>query len=137
MLIRSWGHLGTVSAALVMTAFFYVLWRAGWRPGDPTGPGTPLHHAYVTATTATFAGIVTCQVGTAAARTDHASLRAIGLFTNPLLLAGTAFELAFHGGRSTCRPCKASSAPPPCPSTWSPSSRSSPSWCGAPTNCAA
>ncbi|MFB8394397.1 cation-translocating P-type ATPase [Streptomyces yangpuensis] len=96
MLVRSWGWLGTVSAILVMTAFFYVLWRAGWHPGDPTGPGTPLHHAYLTATTATFAGIVTCQVGTAmAARTDHAALRDIGLFTNPLLLAGIAFELAF------------------------------------------
>ncbi|RPK32359.1 Calcium-transporting ATPase 1 [Streptomyces sp. ADI91-18] len=60
------------------------------------GPGTPLHQAYVTATTATFAGIVTCQVGTAmAARTDHAALREIGLFTNPLLLAGIAFELVF------------------------------------------
>ncbi|MEU3911434.1 cation-transporting P-type ATPase [Streptomyces sp. NPDC029721] len=96
MLVRSWGWLGSVSAALVMTAFFYVLWRAGWHPGDPTGPGTPLHHAYLTATTATFAGIVTCQVGTAiAARTDHAALRDIGFFTNPLLLAGIAFELAF------------------------------------------
>ncbi len=79
-----------------MGAFFYVLWRAGWHPGDPTGAGSPLHHAYVTATTATFAGIVTCQVGTAfAARTDHAALRDIGLFTNPLLLAGIAFELVF------------------------------------------
>ncbi|MFB6613052.1 cation-translocating P-type ATPase [Streptomyces sp. NPDC085524] len=96
MLIRSWGWLGSVSAALVMTAFFYVLYRAGWHPGDPTGPGAPLHHAYLTATTATFAGIVTCQVGTAfAARTDHAALRDIGFFTNPLLLAGIAFELAF------------------------------------------
>ncbi|MFI6003152.1 cation-translocating P-type ATPase [Streptomyces sp. NPDC051366] len=96
MLVRSWGWLGTVSAVLVMTAFFYVLWRAGWHPGDPTGPGTPLHHAYLTATTATFAGIVTCQVGTAiAARTDHAALRDIGFFSNPLLLAGIAFELVF------------------------------------------
>ncbi|WP_406513131.1 cation-transporting P-type ATPase [Streptomyces sp. NBC_00161] len=96
MLVRSWGWLGTISAALVMTAFFYVLWRAGWHPGDPTGPGTPLHHAYLTATTATFAGIVTCQVGTAiAARTDHAALRDIGFFSNPLLLAGIAFELVF------------------------------------------
>ncbi|MFD5411980.1 cation-translocating P-type ATPase [Streptomyces nojiriensis] len=96
MLVRSWGYLGMVSAALVMTAFFYVLWRAGWHPGDATGPGSPLHHAYVTATTATFAGIVTCQVGTAiAARTDHAALRDIGFFTNPLLLAGIAFELVF------------------------------------------
>ncbi|MGW6484549.1 cation-translocating P-type ATPase [Streptomyces sp. NPDC055059] len=96
MLIRSWGYLGIVSAGLVMTAFFYVLWRAGWHPGDATAPGSPLHHAYVTATTATFAGIVTCQIGTAfAARTDHAALRDIGFFTNLLLLAGIAFELVF------------------------------------------
>ncbi|MYV65031.1 HAD-IC family P-type ATPase [Streptomyces sp. SID2131] len=96
MLVRSWGYLGLTSAVLVMAGYFYVLWRAGWQPGDPTGPGDPLHHAYVTATTATFAGIVTCQIGTAfAARTDHAALRDIGILSNPLLLAGIAFELAF------------------------------------------
>ncbi|MEO3798177.1 cation-transporting P-type ATPase [Nonomuraea sp. B10E15] len=96
MLVRAWGCLGLVSAVLAMAAFFYVLWRAGWHPGDPTGPGHPLHHAYLTATTATFAGLVTCQVGTAfAARTDHASLRQVGLTSNPLLLGGIAFELAF------------------------------------------
>ncbi|NKZ08041.1 cation-translocating P-type ATPase [Actinomadura latina] len=96
MLIRAWGYLGLVSAALVMLVFFYVLWRAGWHPGDPTGQGTALHHAYLAATTATFAGLVTCQVGTAmAARADHASLREVGLTTNPLLLAGIAFELLF------------------------------------------
>ena len=45
---------------------------------------------------ATFAGIVACQIGTAfAARTDHASLRTVGLFTNPLLLCGIAFEVVF------------------------------------------
>ena len=44
----------------------------------------------------TFLGIVACQVGTAfAARTDRASLRDVGVFTNPLLLWGIAFELAF------------------------------------------
>ncbi|MEU9947480.1 cation-transporting P-type ATPase [Streptomyces sp. NPDC047939] len=96
MLIRSWGYLGLVSAVLVMGAFFYVLWRGGWQPGQPTGEGSSLHQTYITATTATFAGIVTCQIGTAiAARTDHAALRDIGLFTNPLLLAGIAFEVAF------------------------------------------
>ena len=44
----------------------------------------------------TFLGIVACQVGTAmAARTSHASLRDIGLFTNRLLLWGILFEIAF------------------------------------------
>lgn len=96
MLIRAWGYLGMVSAVLVLAAFFYVLWRAGWHPGAPTGPGSPLHEAYLTATTATFAALVACQISTAmAARTDHASLREIGLTTNPLLLAGITFELLF------------------------------------------
>ncbi|MCM4084848.1 cation-translocating P-type ATPase [Paractinoplanes hotanensis] len=96
LLLRAWGLLGVVSAVLVMAGFFGVLWHAGWRPGDPVGAGSPLHHAYLQATTMTFAGIVACQVGTAfAARTEHASLRSIGLWTNKLLLAGIAFELVF------------------------------------------
>ena len=96
LLVRAWALLGTVSAALVMAGFFYTLWRAGWAPGDPTGTGTALHHAYLQATTITFAGIVACQIGTAfAARTDHAALFTIGLRSNPLLLWGIAFELAF------------------------------------------
>ncbi|MGH8937743.1 MAG: HAD-IC family P-type ATPase, partial [Actinomycetes bacterium] len=96
MLIRAWLLLGGISAVLVMGAFFYTLYRAGWRPGDPTESGSPLHHAYLQATTATFAGIVACQVGTAvAARTAHASLRSVGLLSNPMLLWGIAFELVF------------------------------------------
>jgi DNA-binding NarL/FixJ family response regulator len=44
----------------------------------------------------TFAGIVACQVGTAfASRVERASSRAIGFASNPLLLWGVAFELAF------------------------------------------
>jgi magnesium-transporting ATPase (P-type) len=96
LLIRAWALLGAVSAALVMGGFFYTLWRAGWQPGDPTASGTPLHHAYLQATTITFAGIVTCQIGTAfAARTDRASLFTVGVMSNPLLLWGIAFELIF------------------------------------------
>jgi magnesium-transporting ATPase (P-type) len=80
LLLRAWGLLGVVSAALVMAGFFWTLSRAGYRE----------------ATTMTFAGIVACQIGTAfAARTDHASLRSIGVFSNRLLLAGIAFELVF------------------------------------------
>ena len=43
----------------------------GGHPGDATGAGTPLHHAYLQATTMTWAGIVACQMGAAfAVRTE-------------------------------------------------------------------
>jgi magnesium-transporting ATPase (P-type) len=94
MLLRAWLFLGLISAVLEMGGFFYVLTKAGWSPGDPTGEGTPLHHGYLQATTMTFFSMVACQIGTAfAARTDHASLRSVGVFTNRLLLYGIAFEL--------------------------------------------
>jgi len=96
MLIRAWLWLGLLEAALVAGGFFFVLLRAGWTPGDATGAGAPLHHAYLMATTMSFAGITACQVGTAfASRTSRASLREIGVFSNPLLLGGVAFELVF------------------------------------------
>ncbi|MEV2225927.1 cation-transporting P-type ATPase [Nocardia vinacea] len=95
MLLRAWLFLGVICAALALAGFFYVLMRAGWHPGDATGSGQPLHHAYQQATTMTFLGLVMGQIGTAfAARTEHASLRSIGVFSNPLLLWGIAFELA-------------------------------------------
>ena len=94
MLVRAWGWMGLVSAALVLAGFFAVLLRAGWSPGDDVGAGAPLHDDYVRATTMTFAGIVACQIGTAfASRTERASLRSVGVFSNRLLLWGIAFEL--------------------------------------------
>lgn len=96
MLTRAWLTLGLTSAALVLAGFFFVLLHAGWRPGDATGAGTAFHHTWRQATTMTFVGIVACQVGTAmASRTTHASLRAIGVFTNRLLIWGIGFELVF------------------------------------------
>jgi calcium-translocating P-type ATPase len=96
MLARAWGFLGVISATLVMAGFFLTLRRAGWHPGAPTGPGTPLHDAYRQATTVAWLGIVACQVGTAfAVRTDHASLRQVGVFSNKLLLGAIAVALAF------------------------------------------
>ncbi|HXV05008.1 MAG TPA: cation-translocating P-type ATPase C-terminal domain-containing protein, partial [Solirubrobacterales bacterium] len=95
MLLRAWLFLGLISAGLEMAGFFYVLTKAGWSPGDETGSGSPLHGAYLEATTMTFFSMVACQIGTAfAARTDRASLRSIGVFSNPLLLWGIGFELA-------------------------------------------
>ena len=94
LLLRAWGFLGVISAALVLAGFFLTLSHGGWHLHDATGPGTPLHHLYQQATTVAWAGIVACQIGTAfAARTDRASLRRTGLTTNPLLLAGIGIEL--------------------------------------------
>jgi magnesium-transporting ATPase (P-type) len=96
MLARAWGFLGLISAALVMAGFLFTLNRAGWHPGDPTGPGSPLYLAYRQATTVAWLGIVTCQIGTAfAVRTDHASLWSIGVFSNRFLLGGIGIGLAF------------------------------------------
>ncbi len=95
MLVRAWAVLGVTSALLVTAGFWWVLWSAGWHPGDDTGPGSPLHDTWLQATTMTFAGIVACQIGTAlAARTDHVSLLSVGVLSNGLLLAGIAFEVA-------------------------------------------
>ena len=67
--------------------------------GGPPGADVPsgaLPSACLQATTASFAAIVFCQVGTAfAARTERVSLRSVGLTTNRLLLGGIAFELVF------------------------------------------
>jgi magnesium-transporting ATPase (P-type) len=96
MLVRAWIFVGGIEALLVMAGFLAVLVGAGWNPGDPVSSGDLLHDDYVRATTMTFAGIVACQVGTAvAARTDYASLRSIGFFSNRFLLVGIASELVF------------------------------------------
>ncbi len=116
MLVRAWVFLGLISAALSMGAFFYVLINAGWHLGAPTGPGHPLHHAYLQATTMTFFSMVACQIGTAfAARTDRASLRSVGVFSNRLLLWGILFELALAAAIMYLPPLQAllSTAPPP------------------------
>jgi calcium-translocating P-type ATPase len=96
MLTRAWLRLGALEALLVMGGFFLVMLAAGWSPGDATGSGTALHHAYLQATTMTWAGIVACQMGAAfAVRTSRASLRQVGLLSNRNLLRGVAFAIAF------------------------------------------
>jgi magnesium-transporting ATPase (P-type) len=96
LLRRAWLFLGLIEAVLVLFGFFFVLIGAGWHLNDVVSAGHPLHNAYLRATTMTFAGIVACQIGTAiAARTEHASLRSVGFFTNRLLLWGIASEIVF------------------------------------------
>jgi calcium-translocating P-type ATPase len=96
MLARAWGFLGVICAVLVMGGFLLTLARGGWHPGDATGSGTALHPVYRQATTVAWLGIVSCQIGTAfAVRTERASLRSVGVFSNRPLLAGIGFSLAF------------------------------------------
>ena len=94
MLLRAWLFLGMMVAGLSLAGFFYVLDRAGWHTGDPVGAGTPLHHAYLQATTMTFLGMIAGQIGTAfAVRTRRASLRSVGVFSNRYLLGAILAEL--------------------------------------------
>ncbi|HET6916301.1 MAG TPA: cation-transporting P-type ATPase [Acidimicrobiales bacterium] len=94
MLMRSWLFLGLIAACLQMGGFFWVLLAGGWHPGDPVGPSSPLHHVYQQATTMSLLAMVMSQVGTAfAARTERASLRSVGPWSNRLLLWGIAFEI--------------------------------------------
>jgi len=96
MLSRAWLRLGLLEALLLIGGYFLVMLTAGWPPDDLTGPGTPLHHAYLQATTMTWAGIVAAQMGAAfAVRTSHASLRQVGFLSNPYLLRGVAFAVEF------------------------------------------
>ena len=95
MLIRAWLFLGLIVTTLQLAGFFYVLHTAGWRPGVPTGPGTPLHHAYAQATTMAFLGMIAGQIGTVfAVRTQYASLRSVGVFSNRYLLGAIVAEIA-------------------------------------------
>ena len=81
---------------LFRSGFFFVMLMAGWTPGDVTSVGSRLHDVYEQATTMTWAGIVSCQIGAAfAVRTTYASWRDIGFTRNPQLLRGVLFALVF------------------------------------------
>jgi calcium-translocating P-type ATPase len=95
MLIRAWLFLGLIVAGLSIAGFFFVMAQAGWHPGDPTGAGSSLHHAYLQATTMTFLGMIFGQIGTAfAVRTQRASLWSVGVLSNRYLLLAVVAELA-------------------------------------------
>jgi magnesium-transporting ATPase (P-type) len=94
MLIRAWLFLGLIISALSLFGFFAVLARAGWHLGDAVTAGSGFHHAYMQATTMTFLGLIFGQIGTAfAVRTQHTSLRSVGVFSNHYLLLGIGAEL--------------------------------------------
>ena len=80
------------------------LLSGGWQWGDDVEHGSLLT-VWQQATTIRFLGIVACQIGTGlAARTQLASISKIGAFSNPLLLWGIAFEVAFAAAVVTIPP---------------------------------
>ena len=91
-LVRAYGFLGVIEAALSLGAFFWTYRVAGWRPGLPMAVSGDL---YRRATTMTLAGIVATQVGNVfACRTDRESVFRVGLMANRGVLGSIVAELA-------------------------------------------
>ena len=89
---RVFGWIGPLEGLAAMTSFLLAYALAGWRPWEALADSGDL---YVQATTMTMAGIVMAQVGAGLAwRTNRRSVFAVGLFSNRLLLAGIAVEVA-------------------------------------------
>ncbi len=92
LLLRAYLFLGAIEAGIALAAFFWFLSVNGWTWGAPLAWTDPL---YRQATTVTFAAIVLAQVANVfACRSEHVSAFRLGLFSNPLILGGIAFELA-------------------------------------------
>jgi sodium/potassium-transporting ATPase subunit alpha len=92
LLLRSYVFLGLLSAAAVMTVYFYVLESGGWRWGMALPDGSPLAHQ---ASAAVFLGIVVMQVGNVfACRSYRESAFRPGFFANRLMLLGIVVEIA-------------------------------------------
>ena len=91
LVVRAYLWLGMLEAGIAMATFYFVLQGTGWHYGNPLSKLDP---GYLSATTACFAGIVIAQmVNVFLCRHPRQSSFRFGLFKNPLLLAGLAFEL--------------------------------------------
>jgi P-type Ca2+ transporter type 2C len=89
---RVFGWIGPLEGLAAIASFIFAYGLAGWRPWEPLADSGTL---YRQATTMTLAGIVMAQVGAGLGwRTNRRPLAAVGLFSNRLLLAGIAVEVA-------------------------------------------
>ena len=59
LVLRAYGFLGLLGAAIALSTFFFVLRRGGWHYGEALPSGSPL---YMAATTACLAAIVMAQI---------------------------------------------------------------------------
>jgi Ca2+-transporting ATPase len=102
LLLRAYGFLGPVEAALAMAAFFLVWWSYGYGLTElqAVTPSILAHAAdaatlaiYLQATTMTLAAVVACQTGNVfACRSERTSILKIGFFSNPQIWLGIAIE---------------------------------------------
>jgi sodium/potassium-transporting ATPase subunit alpha len=92
MLRRAYAFLGPIEAAAAMVAYFYVLYRGGWQWGQ-----TPSALLYAQATTACLTAVIVTQVANGfVCRSPQASVFALGLFSNRLLLMGMLVEVGLQ-----------------------------------------
>ncbi len=92
LLARAYLFLGVMQAAAAMSAYWFVLRHGGWHFGQTLAAHDPL---YLQATTACLSAIVVMQIANVfLCRSERRSAFAFGLFSNKLILAGIAAEIA-------------------------------------------
>ncbi len=92
MLARAYLFLGPMQAVAAMSAYWFVLRQGGWHVGEKLAAHDGL---YLQATTACLSAIVVMQIANVfLCRSNRESVLARGLFSNKLLLAGVATEIA-------------------------------------------
>jgi len=92
MLFRAYLYLGPLEALAGMAAYFYVMYQGGWSLGQTLAPTSTL---YLQATTACLAGIIVTQIANVfVCRSSSSSVFSLGFFSNRLVLAGIASEIA-------------------------------------------
>jgi sodium/potassium-transporting ATPase subunit alpha len=92
VLVRAYLFLGLFEALAGMSAYFYVMYNAGWHWPQPVDITAAF---YLQATTACFAGIIATQIANVfTCRSPNLSIATLGLFSNRLVLLGIATELA-------------------------------------------
>jgi magnesium-transporting ATPase (P-type) len=88
---RAYLWLGVIQSAAGLAAFFFVLGRSGWTSNQTLSFRDPL---YLQATTACLTAIIVAQVANVfACRSERDSVLRSGLWSNPLILWGIAFEI--------------------------------------------
>ena len=91
VLLRGYVFLGLIEALLVISGYFWVLYSGGWQWGQTLAFTDPL---YLKATTMTFAGIVTAQIGNlVGCQTTRTSTFTVGIFKNKWVVRGIIFEV--------------------------------------------